>query len=265
MPRNGTSFSPHSLISTFRSRVTGSAGDGGFLEGSLLMVLSDRLFYVAKVAVVTGGAGALGRAVCEWFAGHEYDVYLTAISESEKAGYEGPGSVAIAELTKSESCSEWASKLPSEIHAAAMIAGGFAMKPIVSTTDSEMQKMISLNLLTASNALAAIASRLKAANQSGVVFVGSQAYSGAAGMAGYAASKAAVLSFANSAALELKEFGVRVNTIMPDIIDTPANRAAMPNADFDKWQKPDEIAEVIGFLCSDAARIVSGNDLRLSR
>lgn len=220
---------------------------------------------MAKVAVVTGGAGALGRAVCEWFAAHDYDLFLTAISDAESDRYEGPGTISVVDLTSSAACSAWVSSLPNKVHAAAMIAGGFAMKPVSETDDAEMQRMISLNLLTASNSLAAMEPRLRAAAGASVVFVGSQAYLGASGMAAYAASKAAVISFANSAAMELKEFGVRVNTILPDIIDTPANRAAMPKADFEKWQKPSEIAEVIGFLCSESAKIISGNQLKLSR
>src|SRR5262245_3735616 len=100
---------------------------------------------------------------------------------------------------------------------------------------------------------------------SGVVFVGSQAYEGAPGKAAYAAAKAGVVSLARSAALELKVKGVRVNAVLPDTIDTPANRNAMPEANFDMWAKPEEIARLIVFLCSDEASIVSGNALRVGR
>ena len=106
---------------------------------------------------------------------------------------------------------------------------------------------------------------MERAETSSAVLVGSQAYQGAAGMSLYAASKAAVVSFAKSAALELHDKGITVNCILPDIIDTPANREAMPDADFDTWAKPDEIAEVIGFLLSEGARVASGNAIRLGR
>jgi 3-oxoacyl-[acyl-carrier protein] reductase len=75
-------------------------------------------------------------------------------------------------------------------------------------------------------------------------------------MAPYAASKAAVISFARSAALEWKEARVRVNAVLPDTIDTPANRRAMPNADYSRWATPEEIAEVIVWLCSPGASLV---------
>jgi len=79
-----------------------------------------------------------------------------------------------------------------------------------------------------------------------------------AGAAAYAASKAAALALMDSLAAEVKGTGVRVNTILPSIIDTEANRKAMPGADFAKWPKPQEIARVILFLCSDDAKVIHG-------
>ena len=78
------------------------------------------------------------------------------------------------------------------------------------------------------------------------------------GAAAYAASKAAALAMMDSLAADLKGSGVRVNSILPSIIDTAANRKAMPNANFAKWPKPEEIARVILFLCSDEAKVVQG-------
>jgi NAD(P)-dependent dehydrogenase (short-subunit alcohol dehydrogenase family) len=105
--------------------------------------------------------------------------------------------------------------------------------------------------------LAAFATKL--GTGSAAVVVGSQSLGGAAGMAAYAASKAAVVSLARSAALEWKPRGVRVNAVLPDVIDTPANRRAMPNADVSRWAKPEQVAEVMVWLCSKGAAAVSGN------
>jgi NAD(P)-dependent dehydrogenase (short-subunit alcohol dehydrogenase family) len=80
----------------------------------------------------------------------------------------------------------------------------------------------------------------------------------AAGAAAYAASKSAAVALLDSLAADLKGSGIRVNTILPSIIDTEANRKAMPSADFSKWPKPEDIARVILFLCSDEARVIHG-------
>lgn len=79
-----------------------------------------------------------------------------------------------------------------------------------------------------------------------------------AGAAAYAASKAAAVAMMDSLAADLKSSGVRVNSILPSIIDTEANRKAMPGADFSKWPKPEQIARVILFLCSDDAKLIHG-------
>jgi NAD(P)-dependent dehydrogenase (short-subunit alcohol dehydrogenase family) len=84
------------------------------------------------------------------------------------------------------------------------------------------------------------------------------AFAHAAGAAAYAASKAAAVAMMDSLAADLKSTGVRVNSILPSIIDTEANRKAMPKSDFAKWPKPEEIARVILFLCGDDGKVVRG-------
>lgn len=80
-----------------------------------------------------------------------------------------------------------------------------------------------------------------------------------AGLAAYAASKAAALALMNSLAADLKGSGVRVNSLLPEIIDTEANRAAMPGADFSRWSSPEEIAKVILFLCSEDSKLINAS------
>jgi NAD(P)-dependent dehydrogenase (short-subunit alcohol dehydrogenase family) len=84
------------------------------------------------------------------------------------------------------------------------------------------------------------------------------AFDHASGASAYAASKAAAVAMVDSLAADLKGTGVRVNSIVPSIIDTDANRRAMPKSDFAKWPKPEDIARVIVFLCSEDARVVHG-------
>ncbi|HEX9344592.1 MAG TPA: SDR family oxidoreductase, partial [Candidatus Acidoferrum sp.] len=120
-------------------------------------------------------------------------------------------------------------------------------------------QMLALNL-RAGYALsrAAVGAMLKEGHGAIVNVASKAALDHAAGAAAYAASKAAAVAMMDSLAADIKGCGIRVNTILPSIIDTERNRKAMPKADFAKWPKPEEIARVILFLCSDEARVIHG-------
>jgi NAD(P)-dependent dehydrogenase (short-subunit alcohol dehydrogenase family) len=213
-----------------------------------------------KIAIVTGGTGALGAGVAKKFEESGYDTHVT--SSHALADWKGPGRAHAVDLADLDSVRSFASGF-SDVHALALCAGGFAMAKIAELTRGDIENMMKANFETAAYALAAFAPKMPPG--SAAVVVGSQVHEGAAGKAAYAASKAALISFARSAALEWKGVGVRVNAVLPDTIDTPANRRAMPDADFSRWASPEEIAEVIVWLCSPGARIVSGNALDVGR
>jgi NAD(P)-dependent dehydrogenase (short-subunit alcohol dehydrogenase family) len=213
----------------------------------------------AKVAVVTGGTGALGAAVARRFAHAGYDVHVTASREPE-AGYAGAGRAHVVDLTDLEKVRAFARGF-SEVNALALCAGGFAEVPLDALSPRDIDAMIDVNFRTAAHALSAFAEKL--VRGSAAVLVGSQSYRGAPGMALYAASKAAVVSLTDSAAVEWKPRGVRVNAVLPDTIDTPANRRAMPAADPSRWAKPDDIADTIVWLCSPGASVVTGNAIKV--
>jgi NAD(P)-dependent dehydrogenase (short-subunit alcohol dehydrogenase family) len=121
------------------------------------------------------------------------------------------------------------------------------------------EKMLTLNVRAGLLLTHAAARAMLAKGKGAIVNVAAKAaLDHAAGFSAYAASKAAALAMMDSLAAELKGTGVRVNSILPGIIDTEANRKAMPGADFAKWPKPDDIAKVILFLCSDDARVIHG-------
>ncbi len=105
---------------------------------------------------------------------------------------------------------------------------------------------------------AAVRAMLKEGHGAIVNVASKAALDHAAGAAAYAASKAAAVAMMDSLAADMKGCGIRVNTILPSIIDTETNRKAMPKADFAKWPKPEDIARVILFLCSDDARVIHG-------
>lgn len=167
------------------------------------------------------------------------------------------------DLTDFAATKSWAESIGKPVHGLVALAGGFRMKHLGDLGEAHYMETFGMNARTAFSTLDAFADNL--ADGASVVLVGSQAYSGAKDMSAYAASKAAVVSLAKSASLEWKPRGIRVNAILPDTIDTPANRKSMPDANYDAWQKPAEIAEVVAFLLSESASIVSGNAIALGR
>jgi NAD(P)-dependent dehydrogenase (short-subunit alcohol dehydrogenase family) len=119
--------------------------------------------------------------------------------------------------------------------------------------------MLSLNLLSGYILCRAVVPAMLKQRRGAIVNVASRAaIDHAAAAASYAASKAAAMAMIDSLAADLKETGVRANSILPSIIDTEANRRAMPKADYSKWPKPQDIARVILFLCSDDAKLIRG-------
>lgn len=217
------------------------------------------------IAVVTGGTGALGAAVAQSLHDAGYDVHVTAHPHHAPPSFNGPGHLSLVDLADFRATLLWGENLPGPVHAAALIAGGFDMQPLHECAEHHFDHLFDMNARSATNSLRALAPKMFEAKRSSVVLVGARVMEGAPGMALYGASKAAVINLTKSAAKEWADRGVRVNAILPDIIDTPANRAAMPGADFEKWAKPGEVASVIRFLCSDAASIVTGNTIYVNR
>jgi NAD(P)-dependent dehydrogenase (short-subunit alcohol dehydrogenase family) len=147
-------------------------------------------------------------------------------------------------------------RLDSLVNAVGAYAGGIRMWEMETRV---FDQQLALNL-RAAFVLARAAARVMVKQGSGaIVNVASKAaVDHTAGASAYAASKAAAVAMMDSLAADLKGTGVRANSIMPSIIDTAANRKAMPKADFAKWPKPEEIARVILFLCSEEAKLIQG-------
>jgi NAD(P)-dependent dehydrogenase (short-subunit alcohol dehydrogenase family) len=146
------------------------------------------------------------------------------------------------------------------------IAGGFAMGPAVHEIDDEhWAGMFRINASTVIATARAVVPRMLAAGGGKIVNVSAgSAMSGKANMAAYCSAKATVLRLTESMASELREKGINVNCVLPSIIDTPQNRAAMPKADPKRWVAPEALADVIAFLASDAARAIHGAGLPVS-
>lgn len=213
-----------------------------------------------RVVVVTGGHGVLGRAVVEAALGRGLKVALIDHATGEKAPKDAL-EIAGVDLTDATAAGQAMAQVFERfgrIDAVLNIAGGFVWQK---TDDAEpaWDRMFALNLTTALNASRAALPHLKAANEGRIVNVGSAAaLKAGAGMGAYAASKAAVHSLTQALAEELKDTSVTVNAVLPSIIDTPANRKDMPDADPKAWVAPADLAEVILFLASPHSRAMTG-------
>ncbi|HZO91559.1 MAG TPA: SDR family NAD(P)-dependent oxidoreductase [Chthonomonadaceae bacterium] len=227
-----------------------------------------------KVAIISGAGGSLGRAVARRL--HAENVRLALIDQREEAlrkvsaelGLQ-QGSVLIGalDLTQKAAVDAFVAQAAAtfgRIDILANIAGGFAFSGPVHEMDmGDLDAMLSINTKTAFLLSAAVARAMVGAKTKGrIINVGARAaLSGPAGIAAYSASKAAVLRLTESMAAELLEHGITVNAVLPSVIDTPANRQAMADADFSKWVAPESLADVIAFLASDSARDISGASL----
>jgi NAD(P)-dependent dehydrogenase (short-subunit alcohol dehydrogenase family) len=217
-------------------------------------------------AIVTGGTGGLGSAVVERLLGDGWRVVVPWVVEAELERLPPRENLELlkADLFDQQSVAQVVAVADGEgsfpLHGVVNLVGGFDMGPRVHETPLErFEAQFRLNLR--SNYLvtqAALPSMLER-GQGAIVCVSSRAaVQPFPGAAGYIASKAAVIAFAQALSAEYLADGVRANAILPSTIDTPGNRASMPDADHDRWVKPAAIAEVIAHLLSPASSPISG-------
>jgi NAD(P)-dependent dehydrogenase (short-subunit alcohol dehydrogenase family) len=214
-----------------------------------------------RTVLVTGGAGGLGRSVVAALVedGWRVVVPVEAGSDLESAGHVG---TVVADLTDPDDVARAVRATEGEAPLKALVnlVGGFAAdQPIATTPLADFERMFALNLRPTYLVTQAALPRLAANGGGAIVCVGSAAaLHPFAGAAGYVASKAAVIAFAKVVAEEGKADGVRCNAILPTQIDTPANRAAMPEEEWVNLVPPAKIAGTIAFLCGDASAAVNG-------
>ena len=213
-----------------------------------------------RVVVVTGGHGVLGRAVVEAALSRGLKVALIDHASGEAAP-DGALEIAGVDLTDAAAAQSAMTQVVDRfgrIDAVLNIAGGFVWQKTDDDTPA-WDRMFALNLTTALNASRAALPHLKGSADGRIVNVGSAAaLKAGAGMGAYAASKSAVHSLTQALAEELKSTSVTVNAVLPSIIDTPANRADMPDADPATWVAPADLAQVILFLASPDSRAMTG-------
>ncbi|MEV0895778.1 SDR family NAD(P)-dependent oxidoreductase [Actinoplanes sp. NPDC049802] len=221
---------------------------------------------VTRTALVTGGTGGLGSATITAFLADGWRV--VAPVRPGTAGRLPSGVIGVeADLTVEADARQAAAVAAGDpeapLRAVVNTVGGYAGGGLIAGTPvEEFEGMLTVNLRPTYLTTAAALPHLVAAGGGSVVCVSSRAaVSPFPGAAGYVTAKAAVLAFAGAVAVEYRKQNVRCNTVLPSVIDTPANRAAQPDADHGRWVSPAEIAAVILFLASDASAPASGGQI----
>src|SRR5690606_26206017 len=211
---------------------------------------------------ITGASGNLGRAVAAEFGRRGASLVLVDrarrdLQESEKT------LIVEADLLDAaavERAVDQALQRFGRLHALCNLAGGFRMGPPVhETPERDWTFLLDLNARTVLNTARAVVPRMLEAGGGAIVNVGAYAAQrGAARMGAYTASKSATIRLTEAMSAELRERNINVNCVLPTILDTPENRSAMPGADPRRWVAPQDLARVIAFLASDAARAIHG-------
>jgi NAD(P)-dependent dehydrogenase (short-subunit alcohol dehydrogenase family) len=228
--------------------------------------------FSGKIVLVAGGTGGLGNAVTLAFLDEGARVVVTYRREEEYAALKKTAAAkalalalegSLVDVTDERATTEFVSgivarhgRLDTLVNTVGGYAGGVTLWELETKV---FDAMLSLNLRSGYALARAVLPAMLTQRHGSIVNVAARAaFDHGAGAAAYAASKAAAVAMMDSLAADVKGTGVRVNSILPSIIDTATNRHAMPNADFAAWPKPEEIAQVILFLCSDNAKVIHG-------
>jgi NAD(P)-dependent dehydrogenase (short-subunit alcohol dehydrogenase family) len=218
--------------------------------------------------LVSGATGTLGAAVFRAFSAAGARVAVVDVSTEIPASLEIADSkrhisllgTDLTKLGQAKAAVEKVVDTFGGLDVLVNVAGGFHWEKIENGDLDVWDRMYTINLKTALNAShAAIPSIASSGNRGRIINIGAGAATkAAAGMGAYTASKSAVLRLTEDLSEELKDRGVTVNAVLPGTIDTPQNRAAMPDADHSRWVAADDIAAVIVFLASESARAITG-------
>lgn len=220
----------------------------------------------SRSVVITGGFGVLGQAVAAHFVGNGNLIALVdaaqEIPEAVQLRFAGhcllPGTDLSDEVATTDAFNR-IEKHMGRVDCLINIAGGFCWETLSEGSLDSWDRMYVMNVRTAVTTSKCALPLLSSSRQGRIVNVGASASARAGlGMGAYTAAKSGVARLTESLAEELKDTGITVNAVLPSILDTPANRADMPDADFSRWVRPEALASVIGFLCSDASAAVTG-------
>jgi NAD(P)-dependent dehydrogenase (short-subunit alcohol dehydrogenase family) len=228
---------------------------------------SKKYDFSNKIVLVTGGTGALGRAIMDMFTASNAIIVSSYIVDREidQLTKESKSAVDLikADVTKEEEVERLISNTISRhghIHVLVNVVGGYLGGKSVSELDEkEWDLMMNMNLKSAFLISKHIIPHMVSSKYGKIIHVSSRTGLQAGGYdSAYAASKSGLIRLVESISEEVKDSNVNVNCIMPSIIDTEPNRKAMPNADFSKWIKSEDLAKVVLFLCSEESKVITG-------
>lgn len=219
--------------------------------------------FAKQVVLITGAKGGLGTHVTEAFLAAGATVVGTSRNIAD-ADFPNPRFAGIAaDLTSAEAARQLTDAVIrrfQKIDVLVHVMGGFAGgQSIAGTSDDTWDKMMSLNLRSAIHILRSVIPHMRRAGRGRMIAIGSRnAAQPAANLSAYNASKAALVSLVQTAALENRDLGITANVILPATMDTEINRKAMPGADPSKWVQPKRVADAVIFLASDSGAQISG-------
>jgi len=227
------------------------------------MDLSGRNF------IITGGAGGLGSAVTKEFLDAGAGVAVTYVVKEQwdelQAEISGASGRLISRHLDATDHADLQKAMATihgqlgEVHGLVHLVGGFSYATVEATEPGILERMLSLNFRSTFLTCRAVIPLLRQAGSGKILCVSARAaLKGTAGLSAYSASKAAVITLVQAMDDELRDENIQVNCVLPSIIDTPANREAMPDADPSRWVQPEQIARVLRFLASSDADVISG-------
>jgi len=216
---------------------------------------------MSKNAIVTGSAGNMGTAVVGKLLKIGYRVVGTALPGENCGEYEAnPDFFKYeADVTKPEECKDLVAQARQkygDINFAALLVGGFGMQSFEDTSLEDIHKMFQLNFETAFLSSQAIYREMKQQNGGKIVLIGAKPAlekGASAGVTAYALSKSLIFKLAEHINAEGAEHNITASVVVPSVLDTPPNRESMSEADFSKWVSPEEVADVVAFIASDAS------------
>lgn len=213
-----------------------------------------------KTAVITGGTGALGRAVVRRLLDEDVACHVTWKFDKELEEFEDRQRVTLHRLDCADERSVVAfydrlHRVDASIH----LVGGFTTAPTIETSAADLLAMFEVNAITAFLCTREAIKKMRGQPTGRIVNVAARcALQPTRGMVAYSTAKAAVVSITQSLAEEFRAEGLCINAIVPAIIDTPSRRLNMPNADYSKWPRPEEVAAAVSFLAGDSCGTTTG-------